>query len=422
MTLKSCLHFLSYLLIRTFLFPFSLLPYRWIHYLGNGLGIVAFPLLTRYRKRALSNLSIASDLNYSNSEIEKIAKESLGNLFITALEYGKISREKKIQRIVRCINPEESDQILESGKGVIFFCAHQGNWELLFLEGCSRIKGIAIGQPVANKFLYNWILRIRQKFGGRIIEPRQSVKEGLRALKKGEFLGIVGDQGLPDGGYLSTFLGRSAYTSPLPALLSHRSGAPIIFASTIRKEGEYTIRYSSPIWPNKEKTMEEDIPILMDAVLELLEMSIRWNPGQWLWQHNKWKQQGPGRLKKAYRQDTIAVFLPLEKELSQKLIEELLVLREIYPTEFIAFFIPKEIALPKNLATETNQYTKLSHLKRKDYRFKLVFNFTKDCSINKHYLKLAAFQVLTLDKIASLSKISNEPLSSQLKKVILNAS
>jgi Kdo2-lipid IVA lauroyltransferase/acyltransferase len=422
MTFKSFLHALSYFSIRAFLFPFSLLPYKWIHLLGKGLGIITFPFLTRYRKRALSNLSIASDLNYSNLEIEILAKESLGNLFTVALEYGKLSREKNIQRIAECVNPEEADKIRGSGKGIIFFCAHQANWELLFLEGTSRMKGIAIGQPVANKFLYNWILRIREKFGGKIIEPKQSVKEGLKALKKGVFLGIVGDQGLPDGGYLSSFLGRPAYTSPLPALLSHRSGSPIIFASTTRKEGKYIIRYSPAIWPSSEKTMDEDIPILMDQALNLLETSIRWNPGQWLWQHNKWKQQGPGRLKKSYRQDTIAVFLPLDETLSKGLIEELKVLREIYPTEFISFFLPKEVELPEKLATETIHYTKPSHLKRKDYRFKLVFNLTSNSSLNKHYLGLSAFKVLTLDTIAKISKQSDIPLSSQLKKVILNAS
>lgn len=384
--------------------------------------MVTFPFLTRYRKRALSNLSIASDLRLSNLEIEKIAKESLGNLFITALEYGKLSREKNIQNIAQCINPEEASKILESGKGVVFFCAHQANWEMLFLDGTSRIKGIAIGQPIANRFLYSWILRIRQKFGGKIIEPKQSVKEGLKALKKGQFLGIVGDQGLPDGGYSSSFLGRQAFTSPLPALLSHRSGSPIIVATTTRKNGKYLIHYAPPIWPDSSKSMEEDIPILMNASLNILEKSIRKNPGQWLWQHNKWKQQGPGRLKKAYRQDTIAIFLPLEKKDWEPLLAHLPVFREIYPTEFLTFFIPKEITLERTLASEIIYYRKSSSLKKKDYRFKLIFNFTLDNSLNAHFLHLAAFEALTLKKIGSLSQRPKDPLSSQLKKVILYAS
>ncbi len=416
------MNYLSYLLIRALLFPFSLLSYKSLHKLGNILGILMFPLLTKYRKRALSNLAIARDLHLSNSEIEKLAKESLGNLFITALEYGKLSKEKNIQNIAICLNPEKADEIIKSGKTIIFFCAHLANWETLFLEGTSRMKGLAIGQPIENRFLYHWVVQMREKFEGTIVEPKQAVKEGLRALKKGVFLGIVGDQSLPDNGFSSPFLGRSALTSPLPALLSHRSGCPIIVPIPVRKNGKYFIHYSDPIWPDGTKTMEEDIPRLMKASLHLIENAIKENPGQWLWQHNKWKQQGPGRLRKQYRFDTIAVFLPLDKEKAGELLKELTVLREIYPTEFISFFVPEGLVLPNALASETIHYKNPLELKTKDYRFKLIFNFTSDKSLSDHFLKLAAFTALTPEKIKHLSKQPQESLSSQLKQVILYAS
>ena len=422
MNVKSLAHFLSYVGIRTLLFPFSCLSYKTLHRIGPVLSTLAFPFLKKYRKRALSNLSIASSLNYSNSEIERLAKESLSSLFITALEYGKLAKEKNIHTLVHCINPEEADDILARGKGIIFFCAHQSNWELLYLEGMNRMKGIAIGQPVANQYLYRWILRIREKFGGKIVQPHQSVKEGLKALKKHIFLGIVGDQALPSGGYSSSFLGREAYSSPLPALLSHRSGCPIIFATTIRKEGEYIIRYSPAIWPNLNLSMEEDVPLLMDQALSYLQSSIKHYPGQWLWQHNKWKQQSPGRIKKAYRHDTIAIFLPLDVEVAKQLMDEIRVLKDIYPSEFIGVFAPRGCSIDPNFSSETTYYSDLSHLKRKDYRFKLVFNFTSDRSLSKHFLRLAAFEVLTLSTLARLSKAPLASLNLQLKKVILNAS
>jgi KDO2-lipid IV(A) lauroyltransferase len=416
------MNYLSYLLIRALLFPFSLLPYKALHKLGNVLGFMMFPFLTKYRKRALSNLAIARDLHLSNSEIEQIAKESLGNLFITALEYGKLSKEKNIQNIAICLNPEKANEIIKSGKTIVFFCAHLANWEILFLDGTSRMKGLAIGQPIENRFLYNWVVQTREKFGGTIVEPKQAVKEGLRALKKGVFLGIVGDQSLPDSGFSSPFLGRSALTSPLPALLSHRSGCPIIVPIPVRKNGRYFIHYSDPIWPDDTKTMEEDISRLMKASLSLIEDAIKENPGQWLWQHNKWKQQGPGRIRKQYRYDTMAVFFPLDREKAEELVKELTVLRELYPTEFISFFVPEGILLPKDLASETIYYKDPSDLKTKDYRFKLIFNFTSDKSLSDHFLRLAVFTALTPEKIKHLSKKPEESLSSQLKKVILYAS
>ena len=77
---------------------------------------------------------------------------------ITCLEYAKFAKEKEISRVVICENPEAAQAILNEGKGIIFFCGHQSNWEVLFLEGTSRMPGVAIGRPIKNQKLYDWVL------------------------------------------------------------------------------------------------------------------------------------------------------------------------------------------------------------------------------------------------------------------------
>ena len=67
-----------------------------------------------------------------------------------------------------------------------------------------------------NTSLYEWVVSIREKYGGTIIPPRQAIKGGLRALKQGKFLGIVGDQGMPESPYAFDFFGRRAWTTPCP--------------------------------------------------------------------------------------------------------------------------------------------------------------------------------------------------------------
>ena len=422
--MKTIAYFLSYLLIRVLLLPFSLLSQKHLHKVGEKIGIFCFPFLTKYRKRALSNLALATDLSLTPEEIEFFAKKSLGNLFITALEYGKFSNLKRINSIATCINPEQADLFIKEGKGVIFFCSHQANWEVFFLEGSSRMAGIAIGQPIKNPFLYGWILRMRQQFGGTIIEPKQAVKEGLRALKKGHFLGIVGDQGMPEAGFCSPFLGRLAWTSPLPALLAYRSKAPIIVATMTRQLGKYFIHYSPPIFADPLKKAEEEIPRLMKESIHFLEESIRKKPEEWLWQHNKWKQQGPGKIKRPYRQDTIAIVLPQSSCDLEPLLPHLDTFRkDLYPSEFLTFFIPEGICLPPELHAEVKTYKSYEEIKTKDYRFKLLFNFTADQSISDYFMKLAVFHTLSLQELAKLAGPLKEPsLSNQLKKVLLYAS
>jgi hypothetical protein len=61
-------------------------------------------------------------------------------------------------------------------------------------------------------------------------------------------------------------------------------------------------------------------------------------------------------------------------------------------------------------------------LKIRDYRFKLVFNFSEDETLENHFLSLAAFEVLNLKKLEKLASENYSDLASLLKKAILNAS
>lgn len=379
---------ITYLLILIVTWPLRYLPWKRLHQLGAVLGLIAYYGLPKFRKRSLSNLALASDLKLSNSQIRRYAKESLQNLMITCLEYAKLASTKDIQEIAVCLNPEEASALVSQGKSPIFFCGHLANWELLFLEGTSRMPGVAIGRPINNVSLYNWVLSIREKFGGKIIPPKSAIREGLRGLKQGCFLGIVGDQGMPDSGFCSPFLGKLAWTSPVPAILCYRTGHPLIVATLERKRDKYWIHYSEPLFPDKERTMEEEIDRLMRASLQGLENAIKKNPGQWLWSHNRWKQQTPEKLISRFRHESILIILPEQgwEEVS------IATFREIYPREFITIYAPK--ISERNIHLEGVEwffYTDCKQLFQEDYRFKLVFNFTSLSSLEKHFKKLSTF-------------------------------
>ncbi len=406
---------LSYGAMRTLLWPLSWLPYRMIHALGKGLGTLIYYMYPKFRKRALSNLALASSLKLSLDQIVATAKGSLQNVTITCLEYAKLAREKEISRIVTCENPEEAFSFLKQGKGVIFFCGHQANWELLFLEGTSRMPGVAIGRPTKNKFLYRWVIKMREKFGGKIIEPHHAVKEGLRALKKNNFLGIVGDQGMPKGGVASNFLGRSAYTSPLPAILAYRTGAPVFVATVRRRKGRYTIHYSAPLYADSSQDMETEVPRLMQETLRLFEASIMEIPSQWLWQHNRWKQQLPGTVKRIYRYDAVCVVLPSNKSQWKDLLPAVESLRKIYPTEYFTVVAPAELEnspeFPELPDVHWRFYKNKQELFLTDYASKIVFNFSGFASLSRHYYRHSAFKILTLDEIWRLGKVVRDSLS-----------
>jgi KDO2-lipid IV(A) lauroyltransferase len=396
------------------------MPYSWLHRMGKILGSIAFYFMREYRKRALSNLALANDLKLTPKQLVHYAKKSFQNLAINCLEYPKLSREKDFSRVIQCENPEVATDLYKKGQGIIFFCGHQSNWEVLFLDGTTRMSGIAIGKSIKNKRLYNWIVSIREKNGGKIIAPRNAVKEGLRALRKGTFIGIVGDQGMPDSGYSFPFLGRRAWTSTAPALLAHKTNCPIIFAATRRVRSGYRIHYFDPIWPDLTQPAEQDVIRMMDKALTLLQESIKHSPGEWLWQHNRWKQQTTHNLYKRFRQDCICIILP---EVGfHDLLPHLATLKAIYPLVFLFLLVPEKYRnIPLIDTDETIYYQTLKQTLLPDMRFKLIFNFTDYQPIHAHYEKLSAFEVINLATLKELAKQHLPPhynLSDILKRAL----
>ena len=393
-----------YFLIRIATYSLRFLPLKAIHILGNFLGLMGYYFLHNYRKRTFSNLSLASSLNLKREEIHKISKQSFQNLAINCLEYSKFYYCKNLSRYLRCENPEVAEKIQKEGKGIIFLCSHQANWEALFLDGTTRMKGIAIGKPIKNKFLYQWILKIREKNGGKIITPKNAVFEGFKALKRGHFIGIVGDQGSPSSGYCSQFLGKRAWTSTAPALLSYKTGCPIIFATTVRHFGYYKISYSDPIWPDLTKPMDGEVIAIMNKAMILMEESVKKHPGQWLWQHNRWKQQNLGNLYRKFRQDSLLIIMPHDQNLFHKFAPHLNTIREIYKNDFITLLIPENQSIHiREVFDEILLYQNSEQMLLNDLRFKLVFNFSQNPKIKKHYQKLSAIDVLDYTTLQNLA-------------------
>ncbi|MFY7843303.1 MAG: hypothetical protein ACOVOR_04735 [Rhabdochlamydiaceae bacterium] len=406
--MKSVVFLLNYTFIRILLFFLSFLPYQYIQKIGSFFGLIAYHLIKSYRKKAICNLSLASSLRLDLKEKKRVARLSIENLMITCLEYGKLKREKNINKIAICQNPDQAMSLVKDGKSPIFFCGHQSNWEVLFLEGTHRMSGVAIGRPIKNHYLYRWILSIREKFGGRIIAPKLAAKEGLKALRDNFFLGIVGDQAMVHSDFSSFFLGRKAWTSSLPALLSYKTGHPIIVATTKRIKGQYYIYYHEPLWPDKKKPMKEEVSRLMNQALDIFSQSVLETPDQWLWIHNRWKQQPSHRIKKLFYHDSLAFILD-DHQYSLNLVQTI---RDIYPNEQIVLFLPNK---PKKLFFDVavKQHTEIQD----EECFKLVFYLTQNLKYKKNFQKMA-LNFLTL-KDLNQNKNKLIDLDGLIRKTIL---
>ncbi|MEM8629345.1 MAG: hypothetical protein AAGF04_04675 [Chlamydiota bacterium] len=418
-TFVRCREKLSYFLIRSFIYPIGFLPLPWIRRLGKALGCLLYYTVPKYRKRTLSNLSLASSLNLRGKELRKIAIHSLQNFAIVALEYPKFARLRNLGGCITCRNPKKALALIEQGIGIVFFCGHQANWETLFLDGTTRMPGTAIGKATKNRFLYAWIIAIRERYGGKMIEQKRALKEGLRALKKGHFLGILGDQADPESSFSFPFFGRRSKTSLAPALLSYKSGCPLIVATTKRTQKGYEIEYADPIWPDTNNPLRKEAPWMMEKALYALECSIAKAPGEWLWTHNKYKQHNKRQIRPRFRHDALLFIFDLEH---QHLLPQLQVFRRIYPDSFFFLCLHEKSALPPpDLDIEELLFfRKEEDLWIDDHRCKCVFNFSRHPSVKRHFLKKSAHEVLSYPDLYQLAKDRTSP-SAILQSALLKS-
>lgn len=380
---------ISYFFFRLFGFFLSLLPFRVLHSIGRFTGWLAYYLHRPFRKKALSNLAIAYGEKKSEKERKKLAIASFQNLMITLLEFYRLKKSKgKLNKIVSLQENSCVETLLKQKQGVIFLTGHQANWEIPFIAVTDLFPGIAIGRPIKNKRLYNWVLSVREMNGGKIVMPKRAIRQGMKALKSGKFLGIVGDQAFPTSPYSYPLFGTRAWTASTPALLAYRTNCPIVVGTTKRIDHHYQIGASEPIWPDHTKPMKEDVERMMDQAMRYLEKSIQERPEQWMWVHDRWKQQGIDHVKRIYRYGFILVTLPPKPDLTL-----ISTLRKIYPRSFLTFYAPKGCVIP---GEDVLPYEKEEDLFQRDWRFQLVLDFYHSHKLRKHFRKLSAFQTLAL--------------------------
>ena len=111
----------------------------------------------------------------------------------------------------------------------------------------------------------------------------------MRALKRGEAVGLLPDQVPPEGmGVWADFFGAPAYTMTLAARLALHAGAPIVLARCERlPAGQgYHLRLSAlaePLPPQDEAAQAAVINRAMESL-------VRQCPQQYLWGYNRYKR------------------------------------------------------------------------------------------------------------------------------------
>jgi Kdo2-lipid IVA lauroyltransferase/acyltransferase len=113
------------------------------------------------------------------------------------------------------------------------------------------------------------------------------VRQMIKALRKGEAVGLLPDQVPPDGmGLWTPFFGKDAYTMTLAARLSAQTGATVLvgFGERLSLGRGYVLH----IFPLKQ-VLSDDLNIAVQQMNTEMEALIRTCPTQFLWGYGRYK-------------------------------------------------------------------------------------------------------------------------------------
>lgn len=263
------------------------LPLSVLHRLGTLLGWLIYLFSRRYAARLRENLQKAG-LARSESETRKLLRANIREMGKGVLELPWVWRrplEQVVASVKQCHGWEYVETARAQGKGVIMLTPHIGCFEIISQYISLRLPMTCMYRPPRWGFLDTLMHEGRAR-GQMKLAPTDlgGVRLLLKALKRGEIIGVLPDQVPGNGeGEWAPFFGRPAYTMTLIGRLIESSGASVVMCHSERlPRGEGYALYFTAL-PFDAAT---SIPRQMNAELEKV---IRNHPEQYLWSYNRYK-------------------------------------------------------------------------------------------------------------------------------------
>jgi KDO2-lipid IV(A) lauroyltransferase len=264
----------------------------------GGAGARLLGPLTSANRIARENIAAAFP-EKTEAERAAILRESWDNLGRTASEYVHLGalwdwnpdrpNDGRIELPAESI--ERFIRLREDGKPAIFFAAHLANWELPAVAAeRNGLPSAALYRTPNNKAIARDVLRMRSGVMGALIPagPAAPVRM-MEALDAGLHLGMLVDQRFGRGPKIR-FLGRTATANPLLARLARRFDCPIHGARAVRLPGNrFRLELTEAVTLPRDARGSVDIQAATQQINDIVEGWIREHPGQWLWQHRRWR-------------------------------------------------------------------------------------------------------------------------------------
>ncbi len=263
---------------------FSVLPLWLLHLVGAALGWLAFLSSAPYRRRFLANAALAG---YGFAQV----RAGVAHAGRMVAELPRLWLGAPLP--CRMEGTRHVDQAYAAGRGIVYLTPHMGCFELSAQAAALRWSAqhgpiTVLYRPARQAWLARLMETARNRPGMQAVPTTLSgVRQMLKALRRGEAVGLLPDQVPPRGqGVWLPVFGRAAYTMTLAARLAQQTGAAVLLARCERApRGRGFTVYIEPLAAPLQASLEEGTLQISQA----MERVIRQCPEQYLWGYERYK-------------------------------------------------------------------------------------------------------------------------------------
>lgn len=277
----------------------SRMPLRALHLWGGWLGWLTYALSPTYRRRFVAHAAQAG----VPRERWRPAVAEAGRMVMELPYLWLRPNDDPISRRVTWYGADVVEAALERarvrGRGIVFLTPHLGAFEVTaqaYAERFGRDSPVTVlFRPSRQPWLRELVDTARTR-PGLATAPASlaGVRQMMRALRRGEAVGLLPDQVPPDGmGVWAPYFGRPAYTMTLAARLAQQTGAEIVLMRCERlPHGAGYALHVSPMsepLPEGDPADEAHQIACATAVNRAMERLVLQSPGQYLWGYHRYK-------------------------------------------------------------------------------------------------------------------------------------
>lgn len=288
------MHFLAYILLYPLLYLISILPFKLLYVVSDGLYLLIFRIFGYRKKVVKSNLNLVFP-EKSEAEIKRITKvfyHHLCDMMVESIKSLTIS-EAEMQKRYKFTNVELVQAIENKNQSMILMCAHYGSWEWIFiLQTYVKSRGNAVYKPLANKYFDRLVKRIRAKYNSYLISTKEIIPTLIQEKREGiiSINGFVSDQSpkLNKAFHWNKFMGVNVPVHTGAEMLAKKLDMAVVFFGVKKvKRGFYETTFKTITLTPKDY---DDYQIT-DIFLKLVEEQIHETPEYYLWTHKRWKHK-----------------------------------------------------------------------------------------------------------------------------------